>query len=649
MANLLIHESSPYLLQHANNPVNWYPWGEEAFQQARLQDKPVFLSIGYSTCHWCHVMAHESFEDAQVASILNRGFISIKVDKEERPDIDSIYMSVCQAVTGSGGWPLSLFLTWEKKPFFAGTYFPKRRRYGSPGFIDLLQAIQGQWLQERGKLLRSASKLVTQLRQNNTMIQGNAEDSQLLTEHAFRALERGFDADFGGFGAAPKFPSPHNLLFLMHYAQISGNPDGLTMSEKTLQSMYHGGIFDQIGFGFSRYSTDSQWLVPHFEKMLYDNALLILAYTQCYSFTKNSLYQEAAARTITYVLRELQHPQGGFFSAQDADSEGEEGKYYVFTPQELEAVLGREQAALFCTHFGFSSQGNFEGKNIPNLLHRPAPDTRLEPLREKVLRYRRTRYALHRDDKVLTAWNALMIAALCSAYEQFQTEDYLTQAKRALEFLETNLFESGRLCTSWRANRRSGAGYLEDYAFLIYAYLASYRVTLDAQALEKAIRLAERTLSLFADKEGGGFFLYGTHSESFFLRPKEVYDGAIPSGNSVMLRNLHTLSLLTGSRRFFEETEKQLAFLTRETAGYPGGCCFFLDVWLDILYPQKKIIAVLNGQDSMDEIRKELPSDALVAVYPRETPEYPLKNGKTTFYVCENGICLPPENTIRQS
>lgn len=407
-SNELIHEKSPYLLQHAYNPVNWYPWGAEAFEKAKKEDKPIFLSIGYSTCHWCHVMERESFEDSEVAELLNRDFVSIKVDREERPDIDSVYMNVCMAFTGSGGWPLTIIMTTEQKPFYAATYIPKNQKYGTVGMTELLPVIADLWKNKRRELLRTGNEIISVLKERKG--RKNEKISKKLLIEAADTFKSIFDRKYGGFGAAPKFPSPHNLLFLIRYSYYENDKNALEMAEKTLEQMYRGGIFDHIGGGFSRYSTDSRWLVPHFEKMLYDNALLIYTYAESYQLTKNELYKNVAERTIEYVLRELTDTKHGFYCGQDADSEGVEGKYYTFTPDEVKSVLGEKDGSRFCNSFDITEDGNFEGKSIPNLLKKIAEAD--NSTLKKLYDYRLRRTSLHKDDKVLTAWNGLMIAAL---------------------------------------------------------------------------------------------------------------------------------------------------------------------------------------------------------------------------------------------
>jgi len=412
--NRLANEKSPYLLQHQYNPVDWYPWGEEAFEKAKEEDKPVFLSIGYSTCHWCHVMERESFEDEEVAEVLNKYYISIKVDREERTDVDAIYMAVCQALTGQGGWPLTIFMTPDKKPFFAGTYFPKERKYGRSGIIEILEELQDAWENKRDKVLSAGESVVKGIENKYFKSEAGAVEREAL-DHAYRYYEQSFDSIYGGFGEAPKFPTPHNLTFLLRYWKMSGNKKALDMVEKTLQSMYQGGMYDHVGWGFSRYSTDKKWLVPHFEKMLYDNALLAIAYLECYQATQNEFYARVAREIFSYVLRDMTSEEGGFFSAEDADSEGVEGKFYVWSLDEVFDVLGRESGKAFCQTFDISNAGNFEGENIPNIIGKDLNTGQdLKNEREKLFLHREKRIHPLKDDKILTAWNGLMIAALAT-------------------------------------------------------------------------------------------------------------------------------------------------------------------------------------------------------------------------------------------
>lgn len=643
MSNHLTHETSPYLLQHAENPVDWYPWCEAAFQRAKAEDKPIFLSIGYSTCHWCHVMAHESFEDAEIAALLNRHFISIKVDKEERPDIDSIYMAVCQAFTGSGGWPTSIFMTAEQKPFFAGTYFPSRTRGPMIGLRELLMRIHEAWTSDRNTLLRQADLIVSQLSRPGST--SGTADAQLL-DLAITSYKQIYDAEHGGFGSAPKFPSPHNLLFLLSCYDRYKDPLCLEMAERTLLQMYRGGLFDHIGYGFCRYSTDDQFLVPHFEKMLYDNALLILAYCKAYTCTKKPLYLEVAKKTASYILREMTAPECGFYSAQDADSDGEEGKYYLFTPDEIVALLGEEHGAAFNRQFHITQAGNFEGKNIPNLLHSDPSAASFDAFLPKLAEYRKTRCSLHLDDKVLTSWNGLMIAAMCHLYRVSGDEHYLTAAKQADRFLQDHLSEGDTLFVSFRAGKRGRQGFLDDYAAYIFALLALHGATLEERYLERAKRLCETVQSAFLDDAGSGFYLYGAQNETLILRPKETYDGAMPSGNSLMAWNLVRLSYLTSEPHYEQAAARQLDFLAGEAAHYPLGHSMFLLALLDHTSPPPKVTAVLDPQSDARELPLKLPPDTVTILLRKPTAEFPLKDGKTTYYVCENHSCLPPVHDL---
>lgn len=643
MQNQLKNEMSPYLLQHADNPVNWYPWCEEAFSRARLEDKPVFLSIGYSTCHWCHVMAHESFEDTEVAEILNRYFVSVKVDKEERPDIDSIYMAVCQAFTGSGGWPTTIFLTSEQKPFFAGTYFPKTTGYGQIGLKELLLTVHEKWETDRNALLKSADEIVSAL--NRTNKAGNGIDGQLISE-AVTLYKRSFDERYGGFGEAPKFPTPHNLLFLMRYCEKSGEKEIMKMVEKTLLQIYRGGMFDHIGGGFCRYSTDRYFLVPHFEKMLYDNALLILAYCKAYQMTGKHIYCDIAKKTAAYILREMTSPEGGFYSAQDADSEGVEGKYYLLTPSEITEVLGEKNARAFNRYFDITEKGNFEGANIPNLLHNDAMDESVDEYLPAVYEYRKNRYALHLDDKILTSWNALMIAAMSHLYRVTGEERYLNVARNAQEFIMRRLCEKGTLYVNYRKGRRGKRGFLDDYANEVFALLALYQATLNKVYLEKAERFCEKAVSDFFDEKEGGFFLYGKENEQLILRPKETYDGAIFSGNSAMAYNLVQLYLLTGEMQWKEAAERQLAFLSAEAKQYPAGHAMFLIALSDYLTPPNKITIAVKNKNELASLPCRIPLGSVVRAIENPTKEYPLKNDKTTFYVCRGHACQPPVNEL---
>ena len=641
MSNHLKNQTSPYLLQHAENPVDWYPWGQEAFSKARAEDKPIFLSIGYSTCHWCHVMAHESFEDLEIADILNKYYVSIKVDKEERPDIDSIYMAVCQAFTGSGGWPTSIFMTADQKPFFAGTYFPKVARYGLIGFKELLLIIHQKWKNERDALLCSADKIKEVFNQHH--VSASQADETLL-DAALKWYKQNFNASFGGFGGTPKFPTPHNLLFLMQQYEKHGNTQALNMAEITLQKMYAGGLFDHIGYGFCRYSTDRYYLVPHFEKMLYDNALLILAYCKAYELTGRPFYLEVAEKTAFYILTEMTAPNGGFYSAQDADSDGEEGKYYVFTPEEIIGLLGQVDGTAFCERFGITKAGNFEGKNIPNLLHaKDLTDECFDPFLPALREYRRGRTHLHTDDKILTAWNALMVAALCRLYRCSRNPRYLEAAKRAQDFIENSLCSQNTLYVSFRDGKLSEHGFLDDYASYIFALLSLYDATLERTFLCRAVQLTREAVIQYYDPEHGGFYLSGTDNETLLFRPKECYDGALPSGNSLIAYVLVRLNALLPDQSTENILNKQLAYMAGEAEQSPAGFSMFLMALSDFLEPPVLITAVPNGED-LSGLPFVLPSDAIVKVLDRPSKEYKLLNDEATFYVCQNQSCLPPMN-----
>ncbi len=641
MSNRLEKETSPYLLQHKDNPVDWYPWGKEAFERAKKEDKPIFLSIGYSACHWCHVLAHESFEDEEIAELLNQYFISIKVDKEERPDIDSVYMAVCQAFTGSGGWPTSIFMTADGKPFFAGTYFPKTSRGGMIGFRELLLVIHEKWESERDMLLQDSEEIIKHLNRSETVSDISDID---ITHLAVSQYERIYDEKHGGFGHAPKFPTPHNLLFLLNYYERYKTASCLNMAENTLIQMYRGGMFDHIGFGFCRYSTDKKFLVPHFEKMLYDNALLILAYCKAYAVTKKDIYLEIAEKTANYMIREMTSPEGGFYSSQDADSEGEEGKYYLFTPSEITDVVGQKDGERFNRHFDITDAGNFEGKNIPNLLKSDPSDKNFEHFLPILDDYRKKRYALHRDEKILTSWNSLMIAAMCELYLVSRKEIYLSTAQNADSFIQKNLCDGDTLHVSFHMDKRGVKGFLDDYAAYIFSQLSLYRATLESGYLERAKSLCDKVIADFGDNTGG-FYLYGKDHEELIMRPKEIYDGAIPSGNSLMTYDLVRLSFLTDEEKHRTEAKRQLDFLSQRAVQYPTSHAMFLSALLEHIKPPMKVTVVANEQTEKNSLPLALPPDTII-ILRKPTKDYPLKNGKTTYYVCKGHSCLPPTNDL---
>lgn len=643
MSNHLKNQSSPYLLQHAENPVDWYPWGEEAFEKAGRENKPVFLSIGYSTCHWCHVMARESFEDGKTAEILNKYFVSVKVDREERPDIDSVYMEVCQILTGSGGWPMSIFMTADQKPFFAGTYFPPAPRFGMMGFRDLLTAIAGEWENNRDRLLQSAEDILSHIEVKEQESYGKIDEK--LIERGAELFSRSFDEKNGGFGEAPKFPVPHNLLFLILYSRIYDKKAAFYQAGITLYKMRRGGLFDHIGYGFSRYSTDKYYLVPHFEKMLYDNALLIIAYSAAYQASGDLNFLDTARKTAEYALREMRGNEGGFYSAQDADSEGEEGKFYTFGCQEIWKVLGKEKGSRFCEYFGITPQGNFEGKNIPNLLNGNDLCDDFDEEKKVLYEYRRSRTKLHLDDKILTSWNALMICALAVLYRVTGENSYLLNAEAACRFLEEKLADENILYVSCREKQRSARGFLDEYAYYTAALLNLYGADTKPEYLKRAKEICGEAVRQFKDKERGGYFLCGERNDSLITRPKEIYDGALPSGNSVMAWCLVRLSQITGAEEYRKEAREQLVFLSAGAKQYPAGHSMFLTALLYYFCPPEKITVVLSENDKAERIMQDLPLYADVDILVKETEEYKRINNSTTYYVCRNHTCLPPSNS----
>jgi uncharacterized protein YyaL (SSP411 family) len=582
-SNRLISEKSPYLLQHAWNPVNWYPWGVEGFQKARKEDKPIFLSIGYATCHWCHMMAHESFEDEEVARLLNESYVAIKVDREERPDVDKIYMYVCQSLTGHGGWPLSIFMTPAGNPFFAGTYFPKSSRMGMPGFMDVLKQIVVMWQNDRASILKS-SEAITRAIQPRSDSDGSVTVVNVETlKKGYAELARAFDPKRGGFGAAPKFPTPHHLTFLLRWHKRSGDSISLEMVENTLDAMRRGGIFDQIGFGFHRYSVDERWLVPHFEKMLYDQALLAMAYTEAYQATGKSKFAEVAREIFTYVLRDMRSPKGGFYSAQDADSEGEEGLFYVWTPLEVKKHLGEVLGDLFCRFYDITEKGNFEeGRSIPHMrvslqafaakegMEVKRLRVRLKDARERLFDLRKKRIHPLKDDKILTSWNGLMIAAFAKGYQVFGGQAYGDAARGAASFILENLRRGdGRLLRRYRQGDAAYPGYLDDYAFLVWGLIELYEAAFEIAYLEEAIALNQEMIDIFWDEQGGGLYFTGKGNEPLITRSKEIYDGALPSGNSVAALNFLRLGRLTGNIELEKRAEQLAGAFATQVADQP--------------------------------------------------------------------------------
>lgn len=660
MPNRLRGEKSPYLLQHKDNPVDWYPWGTEAFQRAVREDRPVFLSIGYSTCHWCHVMARESFEDEEIARILNDNYVCIKVDREERPDIDGVYMAACMAVTGSGGWPLTVLMTPEQVPFFVGTYFPKRSRYGQPGFKEILVQTARLWKTGRMELLLAGERIVEAIRQGEAACSKKSAVSvpfASLPHRAYHSFAERFDRTWGGFGAAPKFPAPHNLLFLMRYAREEGRPEALEMAETTLQGMARGGIQDQVGGGFSRYSTDEKWLVPHFEKMLYDNALLLLAYLGVYRATRKEVYAYIARRTADYILRELTGEEGGFYCGQDADSDGVEGKYYCFMPQEAEAALGEADGRAFCQDYGISKRGNFEGTCIPNRIGRDVKGWEAEdPRWERLRSFREKRAALHKDDKCLLSWNAWTVLALSEAGTVLKERRFLEAAERGERFLEKKMTDKrGRLYLRYREQEAAYAGQLEDYAVYALALLGLYRATFRAEYLRAAVFRAKQMETYFKG-DGGGYYVTASDETSLIVRLRETWDGAMPSGNAVAALVLGRLWRLTGEEKWQEAAARQLDFMAGACEEYPAGHSFALLSMEDALHPRRELLCAArdgvpqqlrqylaeNPADGLSILVKTPENADMLAKLAPYTADVPLPGRGTVYYLCENGACRAP-------
>jgi len=675
--NRLVHEKSPYLLQHAQNPVDWYPWGDEAFSRAVREDLPVFLSVGYATCHWCHVMAHESFEDPEVAALLNKGFICIKVDREERPDIDSVYMGVCQLMTGQGGWPLTIVMTPDKKPFFAATYIPKESRFSMSGLLTLLPRITRAWHIQRQDLLLSADKILDALQPAADTISSDEPSNETLDE-AYEDLLLQFDPEYGGFGNAPKFPTPHTLLFLMRYGNRTGKKRALAMVEKTLDAMQKGGICDQLGGGFHRYSTDPKWRVPHFEKMLYDQALLLMAYTEAFQITRNETYRKTAEDIIVYVLRDLTSPEGAFLSAEDADSREGEGAFYAWTTREIKEVLGDEDAALAILVFSVTESGNFQSPELgpgKNLLYRtqsssqiaialaiPGQDfeARLESIKVRLFTAREQRARPLSDDKVLTDWNGLFIAALAQASRVFDKPQYLAAAERAMQFIFSHMLNAeGGLCHRFRAGEAGIDGFSDDYAFIIHALIELYETGLDEKYLSAACSLNEYLIRHFRDETDGGFFTVADSSEPLIVKKKETYDGALPSCNSVSFFNLLRLGGLTGNPDCTDNATTLNRFFRRTVTGSPSAHCWFLCGLLYATGPSQEI--VIAGEPESSETMMlvsatralYLPSvlvllrpagerGSLVSQLAPFTTDYTVKDGKATAYLCTGHSCSPP-------
>ena len=670
MPNRLIDETSPYLLQHAHNPVDWYPWGEEALERARDEDKPILLSVGYSACHWCHVMERESFEDPQIAELMNESFVCIKVDREERPDIDSIYMGAVQAMTGRGGWPMTVFLTPDGKPFYGGTYFPPEDRHGIPGFPRVLESIAESYRQNRSEVLLNTDRLLQQMGAMASGARGTEPLTADVLARAFAGMEKDFDDRYGGVGLEPKFPQPMTYEYLLRYHLRFNDPQAIKMVETTLDRMAMGGIYDQIGGGFHRYSTDTYWLVPHFEKMLYDNALLARLYVHAYQVTGKPLYRRIVEETLEYVLREMTDPSGGFYSAQDADSEGVEGKYFVWRPEEITDVLGVEDGELVNRYFGVTRVGNFEGHSILNVTPESAEEMeragvvgeRLDELlrraRTKLLEARQTRIPPERDDKILTAWNGLMLAAFAEAAAVMDRDDYAHVAERNGSFLLEALRPDGRLLRTHKDGRSKLLGYLEDYAFLIDGLIALHEATFESRWLQEAMDLGSAMVELFWDEGSGQFYDTGTDHEELVIRPRDVTDSAIPSGSSMAANVLLRLSIITGDSELERRAVEAMRSAREIMERFPTGAGHWLCA-LDFYLSTPREIAIVGRRSDTDThalvsevYRNFLPNRVLVGGSDldeafADSPLIlgrPKLNDRATAYVCRHYVCQLPVN-----
>ncbi len=665
--NRLIFEKSPYLLLHAANPIDWFPWSEEAFEKARREGKPIFLSIGYSTCHWCHVMEDESFADAVVAEILNRAFVSIKVDREERPDIDQVYMTVSRMLTGGGGWPLTILMTPEKKPFFAGTYIPKEARFGRQGLLELLTRVEELWKGERKRVVDSAEGIAEALSRVGAPGTGRIPGREVLAA-AYKSLEGSYDEKYGGFGRAPKFPRPHVFQFLLRYGLREEKSRAVEMTRVSLTSLRRGGIYDQLGYGFHRYSTDRTFLTPHFEKMLYDQALLALAYLEAYQVTGEELFADTAGEIFTYVLRDMTSAEGGFFSAEDADSEGEEGKFYLWSYDEILKVIGTKEGRLLADIFNARPEGNYReeasgepaGRNILHLGRNPPAGDAFQRNRDLLFRHRRHRIPPLRDDKVLTSWNGLMVAALARGGSVLGEERSTKAAEKAARLiLDRMRAEDGRLLRRYRQGEAALPAYLDDYAFLVYGLIELYEATFDTRYLSGAKELNGEMIELFWDGEHGGLLFSGAGNERLILDLKESYDGATPSGNSVALFNLLRLARLTGDAALEKKAEELLLAFGQALENAPAGHTMMLTAFDFLRGPTKEIVIVGRPDDRstrkmLGEVRKGFRPNQVVLLRPpgeegadlvRLAPytEYmKMQGGKATAYICVNYTCKSP-------
>jgi uncharacterized protein YyaL (SSP411 family) len=665
--NRLIDESSPYLQQHAHNPVDWYPWCDEALERAMQEGKPILLSIGYSACHWCHVMAHESFENEKIARLMNEKFINIKVDREERPDLDAIYMEAVQLIGGSGGWPLTVFLTPDREPFYGGTYFPPEDKHSLPGFERVLNAAASAYKDRRDQVINAANQLVAHLNQTSGVIADSGQVSAHTLTNAYVSLKSLGDPQNGGFGLAPKFPQPMVLEYLLRHWYRTGDTEALSMVENALVKMAKGGIYDQIGGGFHRYSVDAKWLVPHFEKMLYDNALLSRIYTRAYQATGNDLFKRIACETLDYVIRQMRDSSGGFYSTQDADSEGVEGKYYIWTPDEIVNILGREDGELFYRYFGVTERGNFEGSNILSkvvdeevLAAELGIDpvdliARIEMSKKLLLTRRSTRISPHRDEKILCSWNGLMLTAFAEAAIVFDRQDYLEVAIDNAKFLTEVMYKDGRLSHSFKDGRGTEQSFLQDYAFICEALVRLYQATFNENWLSLTLSLADGMIALFWDEDRRSFYDTGEGQRDLLVRPRNVYDNALPSGSSAAAMVLLYLSRLTDNSRYERIALHAMNQMVQMIAQYPLG----FGNWLcdiDFYLSQPKELVVTGRPEDIETkliintiARYYLPNAVQARVDPGNTSlNIPLLKDRMmidnlpTVYICEGFTCKAP-------
>jgi uncharacterized protein len=669
--NRLVNETSPYLLQHAHNPVDWYPWGDEAFQKAKAENKPILLSIGYSACHWCHVMEHESFENEEIAKLMNDLFVSIKVDREERPDLDEIYMNAVQMLTGRGGWPMTVFLTPEGKPFYGGTYFPPEDRQGMPGFPRVLTGVAQAYREKPQDVEKSVGQILSALERMSQSQESKVAFSLEAIAESAEQISRAYDSDHGGLGRAPKFPNAGVYeLFLRHYDQ-SKNQRFLEMVTHTLTKMAQGGIYDHLGGGFHRYSVDEKWLVPHFEKMLYDNAQLVRIYAQLYCVTRDELFKNVTEETLDYLLREMLHSEGGFYSTQDADSEGEEGKFFIWSPQEVNQILGEEAGEIFSRIYDVSDFGNFEGRNIlhpiltleqASKLFKKDPKAiavLISDSKKKLFQEREKRIKPFRDEKIITSWNGLMLSGLAEAIKISPRQSYLDTANRTLQFFFSKMFRDGHLLHTYKDGTAKLLGYLDDYAFMAVGLLDLYEATFDRAQLARAIELADTMVSEFWDEKDGAFFYTGKSHEQLISRAKPVFDASIPSGNSMATHLLLRLYYLTGREVYLQRAETVLRSYYDAMLSQPFGFAHMLCALDLYLRKPKEIVVIGNRKDAniaelINRIHSiYLPNKTLQLAGPDESLEKisPLLRGKTqldgkpTVYVCQNFTCSAPVTT----